>query len=380
MSDPRYPTIRVMMVSTSYPVALSDWRGLFIRHLVEALARRQDLTLALWSPPGEMPDNVGIATSADERRWLSNLMDSGGIAHLVRQRGVRALTAPVRLLSMLRAAYRRHRDVSVYHVNWLQNTMPLPGDGKPLLVTVLGTDLQLLRLPFMRALLRRTFRGRRVTICPNADWMLPTLESAFGDVAAIRFVPFGIDPAWFEVPRIDEGNAPAKWLCVTRLTKGKLGDLFEWCEPFFADGRRELHLFGPMQESTMIPEWVHYHGPATPDELCRKWFPSAHGLITLSRHAEGRPQVMLEAMAAGLPIIASQLPAHTDIIRGGDNGYICRRMDEVGAALDRLDDHSLNVEMGRRAREWVRTEIGTWDDCAARYAALYHALLDETAT
>jgi len=365
------------MVSTSYPADLSDWRGLFIRHLTQALARRHELHLRLWSPPGEMPANVTYVANAGERRWLSKLMAAGGIAHLMRQRRLSALAAPVRLLAMLRAVYRRNTDVSLYHVNWLQNALPLPRNGRPLLVTVLGTDLQLLKLPLMRPLMRRVFRGRRVVICPNADWMLPTLDDAFGDVAQVRFVPFGIDPAWFQVQRTINARAPAKWLCVTRLTKGKLGTLFEWCRPFFADGRRELHLFGPMQESADLPDWVHYHGPASPDTLCREWFPSAHGLITLSQHAEGRPQVMLEAMAAGLPIIASRLPAHTDLIRDGENGRICDDLDDVGRALDSLHDIDVNTSMGARAREWVGTEIGTWDDCAGRYAALYRTLLDE---
>lgn len=370
---------RVLMVSTSYPADLSDWRGLFMRHLTAALARRDDLQLQMWSPPGEMPGNVDYVANDDERRWLVALMAAGGIAHLMRQRGLRALAAPVQLLAMLRAVYRRNADVALYHVNWLQNALPLPRNGRPLLVTVLGTDLQLLQLPLMRWLLRRAFRGRRVVICPNADWMLPALDKAFGDVAQVRFVPFGIDPAWFQIQRLLDGPAPARWLCVTRLTKGKIGPLFEWCQPFFADGRRELHLFGPMQESADLPDWVHYHGPASPGTLCRDWFPFAHGLITLSRHAEGRPQVMLEAMAAGLPIIASRLPAHTDLIRDGENGRICDGMEDVGRALDSLDGIAVNTAMGQRAREWVGTEIGTWDDCASRYAALYHMLLDEAA-
>jgi hypothetical protein len=371
--------IDALMVSTSYPADLSDWRGLFMRHLTEALARRGDLHLRLWAPPGEMPVNVEYVANAGERRWLSRLMAAGGIAHLMRQRRLPALAAPVRLLWLLRAVYRRNADASLYHVNWLQNALPLPRNGRPLLVTVLGNDLQLLELPLMRPLMRRAFRGRRVVICPNADWMLPILDDAFGDVAQVRFVPFGIDPAWFRIQRTLHAATPARWLCVTRMTKGKIGTLFEWCRPFFADGRRELHLFGPMQEPTDLPEWVHYHGPASPETLCRDWFPSAHGLVTLSRHAEGRPQVMLEAMAAGLPIIASRLPAHADLIRDGENGRICDGPDDVGRALDSLDDIAANKAMGERARQWVHRGTGTWDDCAARYVGLYRALLDGTA-
>ncbi len=95
-----------------------------------------------------------------------------------------------------------------------------------------------------------------------------------------------------------------------------------------------------MQEQIEIPAWVHYHGPATPEMLCREWFPRTQGLISLSQHSEGRPQVMLEAMAAGLPIIASSLPAHEDLLRHKDTGWICRESEDLSDALLTLENDS----------------------------------------
>ena len=71
--------LRVLMVSTTYPRDLSDWRGLFIRHLVDALSRRRTLTKpsrgltsmrsmrpTLTESPGDHPgrDSGGAASSA----------------------------------------------------------------------------------------------------------------------------------------------------------------------------------------------------------------------------------------------------------------------------------------------------------------------------
>ena len=224
-------------------------------------------------------------------------------------------------------------------------------------------------------MVRRVLRGRRAIICPNADWMREPLESAFGDLAAIEPVAFGIDPAWYEVQRT-EIEGPARWLAVTRLTRDKLGPLFDWSEPLFRDGQRELHLFGPNQESIPVPKWVHYHGPATAAELAGQWFPTARGLVTLSRHAEGRPQVMLEAMAAGLPIIASRMPAHASLVQEGNTGHLCDTAGGYSEALNKLDDARYNQGLGDAAREAIRREVGTWEDCAARYASLYERLLE----
>ena len=367
--------IRVIFVSTSYPCDISDWRGIFMRHLVFALVRVSSLKVSVWAPPGELPEQATNIVSPEDCQWLGQLMASGGISHMMRSGGWRAWLAPLRLLRMIGAGFRDHPEVDVYHINWLQCALPLPRNQKPALITVLGNDLNLLKLPFMRYLLRRIMKQRKVAICPNAQWMSEPLHAAFGDVAEICPVSFGIDPRWYAINRESGQDRPYCWLAVTRLTENKLGPLFEWSEDFFRDKSRELHLFGPMQEGIEVPEWVHYHGPATPEQLVSEWFPKACGLITLSRHAEGRPQVMLEAMAAGLPIIASNMPAHAGIVFDGETGLLCDSVGDYGSALDKLEDAATNRRQGDNARLWAAREIGTWDDCANRYAQMYDRLL-----
>jgi glycosyltransferase involved in cell wall biosynthesis len=136
-------------------------------------------------------------------------------------------------------------------------------------------------------------------------------------------------------------------------------------------------VFGPMQEVMVLPTWLQYHGSTFPAELLAEWFPKASGLITLSRHDEGRPQVMLEAMAAGLPIIASDLPAHQDFIGHMQTGWLTGSQPDFANALLQLEQPALNRAIGQAARQWARQDIGTWDDCAARYCELYANLLGE---
>lgn len=365
--------MKVLMVSTSYPEDERDWRGVFIRNLAGGVARIPDTSLRLWAPPGVLPSHVESVTTAGEAAWLRDLMQAGGISHMMRERGWRGADAPLRLLQMLWRAYRREKNVDLYHVNWLQCALPLPSDGKPVVVSVLGNDLNLLHLPGMRHLLRRKFRNRPVALCPNAEWMVPALERAFGDLAQVVPVSFGIDTAWYDIER--NITRPPEWIAVTRLTANKLGPLFEWSEPLFRDDSRTLHLLGPMQEQVAIPEWVRWHGAATPAELASQWFPRAQGLITLSKHSEGRPQTMLEAKAAALPIIASDMPAHATIIQQGVDGFLCSDPASYASAVAALEDASLNRSVGNRARENALDAFGTWDDAGARYATIYRRLL-----
>lgn len=341
--------------------------------MAEALGRRQETGIQLWAPPGELPTHVRPATTPEESAWLAALADKGGIAALLRRRSLASIGAALGLLIRLARVYRRER-FDIAHVNWLQNTLPLWGTRQPLLVTVLGSDFGLLRLPGMVTLLRSLFRQRRTAICPNAEWMRPELEKHFGDVARIRPVPFGVHHRWFGV---DRGHAqPGCWLAITRLTRQKVGDLFDWGERLFGEARK-LHLFGPMQEEITLPSWVVWHGPTHPSELLDNWFPKATGLITLSRHDEGRPQVMLEAMAAGLPVVASDLPAHRDFVRHGETGMLVGNADVLRPALEELEDMGRNQAIGEAGRQWIKQTVGDWDDCAGRYVDLYHELCDD---
>jgi len=362
------------MSSTSYPKDQQAWQGRFIANLAAALARRDDLKLALWAPPGELPSQATNASSAGDSRWLAHLTQQGGIAHLLRTRKLLAMGSVLALLMRLARAYRR-QPMDVVHVNWLQNALPLWGTCTPALITVLGSDFALLRLPGMKAMLRAVLRQRRAVLAPNAGWMRPALEEAFGDLAEIRPIAFGVDDAWFDMVRQPHSDDTQHWLVITRLTKNKIGDLFNWGDGLFGPAR-QLHLFGPMQEQLTLPPWVQYHGPTHPGELLQTWFPMACGLLTLSRHDEGRPQVMLEAMAAGLPILATDIPAHRDMLQHRQTGWLADSRDALAQGLEWLEHPAHNQACGQAARQWVKDTIGTWDDCADHYAAAYRSLLE----
>jgi hypothetical protein len=367
-------SLKILFVSTSYPSDSKDWKGRFIANIVEAIGRQKEIDLKIWTPPGNIPPYVTNVSTCSEAEWLKKMLNTGGIAHIIRTRGIFGAVTIFRLMKSLRNVYTREADTDIVHVNWLQNCLPLWGKKTPAVISVLGSDYGLLKLPSMRLFLRTVLRQRNSIIAPNAKWMVPVLDNFFGDIAEIRPIPFGVDEKWFSLQKNVSKNNKSHWITVTRITCNKIGNLFKWGKGLFGENHI-LHLFGPTQETFSIPEWVDYHGPVSPDELMNKWFPLCSGLITLSQHDEGRPQVMIEAMAAGLPIIASDIPAHMDFIEHKVNGWIVSTSQELKDAISFFNTHEAVIRAGESARSWALKNIGTWDDCAGRYIKVYQDLL-----
>jgi glycosyltransferase involved in cell wall biosynthesis len=84
------------------------------------------------------------------------------------------------------------------------------------------------------------------------------------------------------------------------------------------------------------------------------------------------PLKLFEAMAAGLPVVASGTGQLAEVVRHDVTGLLCRPGDdaELAAALERLhDDPTLRMRLGRAARRRV-LEAHTWDRTVERIVTL----------
>jgi hypothetical protein len=371
---------RIFLTATSYPRSASDWQGLFIREMLGALVRSANTSVCYWGPPGPLPNGVEYAGSDADAHYLQKLADQGGIAHLLRSRPLIGVAHGLEIVRRMRRVIQLNQNSSnILHLNWLQSALAIPGSGNQALITVLGTDFKLLEMRGVVALLRQRFSRNNVALAPNADWMRDRLQEVFGDcVRSIKCVPFGINDRFYEVEH-EPRPLVRRWITVLRVTRAKIGPLLEWTEKV-AGQEDEFHLFGPMQEELTLPSWIQYHGAVTPDTLIRDWYPRATAMVTLSEHDEGRPQVMLEAMAAGLPVIASNLPAHVDLLKSARGGILVGSEHEFADALRTVSDPDMRSSLSAAARQAIKSTYGTWNDCAARYHALYDTLSTDTET
>jgi glycosyltransferase involved in cell wall biosynthesis len=98
-------------------------------------------------------------------------------------------------------------------------------------------------------------------------------------------------------------------------------------------------------------------------------------------NVDGLPNTLLEAMAAGLPIVASDVVGVPTVIACGVEGVLVPEGDAaaLGAALGGLlGDPERAAALGRAARARVEREL-TWPQIARRYLAVYREAIERAA-
>jgi glycosyltransferase involved in cell wall biosynthesis len=107
-------------------------------------------------------------------------------------------------------------------------------------------------------------------------------------------------------------------------------------------------------ELGLIPDAVEFRG-AVAD---MKSVYQEADLLILTSDFEGTPNVVLEAMASGLPVVATQVGGLKEIIRNGETGYLVEpdSPETIERLLSLIEDSSLRCNVGMRARQYVKSE------------------------
>lgn len=96
-------------------------------------------------------------------------------------------------------------------------------------------------------------------------------------------------------------------------------------------------------------------------------------LFVLPSLSEGQPLTLLEAMAAKLPIVATQVGDNAKIVRNGYNGYLVKPKDVHGLAkaiVKIISNPKIN-QFGERSYQLVSKNY-SWDKCAQKTAKIYN--------
>jgi glycosyltransferase involved in cell wall biosynthesis len=335
--------VHVVVLTTSYPRWDGDPAGRFV---ADAVAR--------------LRDHVDVeVVSAQSFRHYGIAYGHGVLGNIKRRPWLGALV-PMMVASFVHAARDAARGADLVHAHWLPAGWVAARTGKPFVVTLHGTDVELgRRLP---GLARVVFARAAAVIA---------VSTAIADAARalgahdVQVIPNGI-----EVP-LSSGTevAPPYVFYAGRLSKEK--GVLE-----LLDAARGLPVVvagdGPLRRR--VPQ---AQGFVPRPELLRLLDEAA--VVVCPSRREGFGMTCLEAMAHGKPVVATAVGGLLDLVVDGETGLLVPPRDgrALRGAIERLlADADLRRSFGAAARE--RAGEFDWSRVTPRLLGLYERAVRTT--
>lgn len=390
--------LRVLALTTSYPLHPGSNAGVFVQNLYRHLAG--DDVIDVVCPADAQPDASLDGRGSDDirvhavryapRGWRVLAQQSGGVLSSVRRAPWRALLVPLLLAALFWRCLRCAHDTDLIHANWAICGV-IAGivgrlRGKPVVTTLRGSDVaRAARAWTDRMILDMAVRNSRIVICvsePMAAQVRARYPRRASDVHACLN---GVDEVFFGISRQPSDDKILRVLAVGNLIRLKGFDVL--IEAVAGSRHRECIracIVGDGPERQSLRALAIRHGVSScfdfVGSVAVSGMPARYAaadVFVLASRSEGRPNVVAEALASGLPVISTHLEGVQGMVEDGHNGWLVP-VDDAARMTSALDQAAASRgELDRRAgcaRASARARIGTWADTAHCYQALFRTI------
>jgi glycosyltransferase involved in cell wall biosynthesis len=398
--------VRILALTSSYPRFEGDATAPFIESIITHVVRLgHEVHLVVpedreWSrPPSEDGLHFHPFRYSPVRTWTpwgySQSLQAGVRLH----KSLYAL-APVVLFAAQRTcrALARRERFDVLHAHWLvPNGLILArmseGIGLPLVVSLHGSDISVPeRSRWMRPFVRRTFARTAAVTAPSADLLDRAKQLGAGGI--LELIPYGADT---ETIRSDQREASRRSfgledsdvmvLGIGRFVHWKGFDVLIDAVARLRASTPSVRLVfagdGDLREALVarvrdldLADRVSFAGMVGREDV-PSYFAAADVVAVPSVHykgyVDGLPNVALEAMAAGKPVVSTNVGGLPDVIKDGENGFLVEEDDaaQLAEAIRRLAvDSALRTRMGEKGRALIRESLN-WDAVARSFVAVF---------
>ncbi len=400
MSDPS-----LIVFSSLFPSSVQPAAGLFIRERMFRVGRQ--LPLVVVSPRPWFPGQGLIRLFRPHYRPMPARLEtqSGFEVHFPRFLAIPGLFRGLDSLFMALGSYFTLRRLRARGHNLIDAHFAYPDGhaatklgrwlGLPVTVTLRGTEMPQSRNPALVPKLKEVFRDADRIITVSDSLRRLALSLGLAEERG-QVVGNGVDADKFAPVSRQEARARYR-LAENAKVLVTVGGLVERkgfhrviaCLPELLKSHADLHYLvvgGPCPEGDMsqalkdqatalgLGDRVHFLGAIPPEGL--KWPLSAADVFVLSTRNEGWANVILEAMACGLPVVASDV--------GGNAEVVCR--PELGEIVPFDDQAALTEALDRAlARAWNDNAIlayardNHWDKRVEDLTALFHRVAKASA-
>jgi len=394
--------VRLLISTSTFPLRPGDGLPHFVYGLARQLARSNEVTVLAPGAPGAPARERWEAVEIERfsyflPRRAQRLAYGSGIEPNLRRSWLARLQPPGFLLAQTRALRRLLRGgrFDVVNSHWLlpqglSAAWVRGAAGFPHVVTVHGGDAYLLaRLPGAGALARYVV-NRADALLAVARTARDGLDAALGRESGAELLPMGVDLELFG-PGPAEMELPFRYgylLFVGRLAPNKgVADLLQ-ALPRVRQSHPGLGLVvvGEGQEAGALraqaqalglADAVRFEGAAS-EEAVARWLRACRVAVLPSRRsevwAEGLPVVLIEALASGARVVATATGGIPELLRHGENGWLCRDSDPDDLADKLLAALADPVDSGLAQLARASAEPFGWPRVAERTLEIFEAV------
>lgn len=391
--------VRLLVLTTSFPLTRESVSGVFVSRLIAHLPRNQ-ICATVITPADRTTTKPVLMEGVTihpfryaPRDWQVLAHTPGGIPTALKEHKWLYLLIPGFLFLMLLKTTRLARHSDVIHANWAICGCIAGLVGKimdvPVVTSLRGDDVTRARGSWIdRFILYFCMRlSKKVIVVSNAieEWLNQQFPWASDK---ITFVENGVEASLLNIGGEDIGHSHASTLRV--LTIGSLikrkgvDQIIRALERSERKERIYLKIVGRGPEDVHLKEMVIARGLGDRVEFAGE-FPANQigGLLEnsdvfiLASHSEGRPNVILEAMAAARAIIATNISGTNELIRHNETGLLFKDDDISGLTecIDGLvDSAELRAGLGKAARNFIIDRGLLWENTAERYRRIYFSV------
>ena len=213
-----------------------------------------------------------------------------------------------------------------------------------------------------------------------------TRDAASGLARRTWVVPNAVDASFFEVNAVPTAGVPTRILCVGIVCVRKNQNAFIRALDSLAARRKfELRFIGVTNENdaycaeflglVRARPWCVYGGLVNRQEL--KALLRQATMLALPSLEDNCPMTVLEAMAAGVPVVAARVGGLPDLIEDGKTGFFCDPLhaESMVAAVERvLANPAAAAEVARQARRCAHERFHP-EVIARRHLEIYREVL-----
>ena len=402
---------RALISTSTFPIAVDDGLPRFVYDLATALTKHCAITALVPDAPGApRQERLGVVdvrrfTYFRPRRW-QRLAYGNGILDNLRDSLLARLQPPPYLLTQARATRALVRELRVDVVNshfmvpqGLSTALALGARRRVRhVLSVHDGDIHLLStLPFGRHI-ALFVESRSDFIFADGSHARDCLDGLLGHPSGATLQPMGAWTGQFRGDGAGETLAPTfpeghLVFCGGFVEKKGLVHLLR-AMPAILHRHPGLGLivigYGPLEGELRrerarlgLERSVEFVGRRSHAEIRRYLWGSRLAVVPsiVDHHGEteGMPTVVVEVMASGTPVVGSAVDGIPDLIRHGENGFLCRPADpgdiaeKVVAALARPELASVAAAGQRTADDH------DWSQIARRYAEAFRCRPRESA-